>query len=300
MPGSELGKRLVVAAVGIPVAVLALYAGGWTLGLIIAVIAGLGAAEYYRLAARQEIRAFALPGVLFAATLVLTSTALPDPTTAAPLLWQMSVAFLVLLSGIAIWDRGPDGRPLAAVAVTLTGALVPAATLAFVLFIRHMPPFDALERWTAGWGSWTGAAIVAYPLAVTWVNDTAAYFGGIRFGTRKLIPSVSPGKTWFGMVAGLAAGVLAGFLWSVFVLDAWRNVGLDPWLGALGGLVIAAVAQVGDLAVSVLKREAGVKDSGSVLPGHGGVLDRFDDLFFVLPVAYWFLVLAFRWSGVAP
>ncbi|NIP83655.1 MAG: phosphatidate cytidylyltransferase, partial [Gemmatimonadetes bacterium] len=82
----------------------------------------------------------------------------------------------------------------------------------------------------------TGAAIVAFPLAVTWFNDTAAYFYGIYLGKRKLIPAVSPGKTWEGTVAGLAAGVVAGALWAAFVLDAWRNVPLDPWLGALGGL----------------------------------------------------------------
>lgn len=300
MPRTELGKRLVVAAVGIPTAVAVIYAGGWLFGLVLTFAAVMAAAEYYRLARRRGTRAFVLPGVLLAGALVLAATALPSPALVTPVLWQLVVAFLLLVSAIAIWDRGVSGQPMGAVAVTLTGALFPGATLAFGLFLRHMAPFDAFERWAGGWGSWTGAAIVAYPLAVVWINDTAAYFCGIRWGNRKLAPSVSPGKTWVGAVAGLVVGVAAGALWAVFVLGAWRNVPLGPWLGALGGLVITVVAQVGDLAESLLKREVEVKDSGGLLPGHGGVLDRFDSLFFALPVAYWYLTWAFGVLGVAP
>lgn len=300
MAPGDLGKRLAVAAVGLPTAVVVIYAGGWALGGLLAVVAALAAGEYYRLAAAAGIRAFVLPGVLLAGAMVLAATALPAPGTVAPVLWELLTAFLLLLSVIAIWDRGVDGRPLSAVAVTVTGALLPGATLAFALYLRHMVPFDALERWSGGWGSWTGAAIVAYPLAVTWVCDTAAYFAGIHLGRRKLMPTVSPGKTWVGAVAGLVAGVITGALWGAFVLEGWRQVPLGPWLGALGGACIAVVAQVGDLAESLLKREVGVKDSGALLPGHGGMLDRFDALFFALPVAYWYLALAFGWLGVAP
>ncbi len=183
---------------------------------------------------------------------------------------------------------------MAATAVTLTGALLPGGALAFALFLRHMPAFDV----GSGWGSWTGAALVAYPLAVTWLNDTAAYFAGTHLGRRKLLPRVSPKKTWLGAEAGFAAGVIAGWLYARFVFGWWLEIPLSPWLGALGGGVIAVAAQFGDLAESILKREAGMKDSGSLLPGHGGVLDRLDALLLAFPVAYWYLRLVFRVVGI--
>jgi phosphatidate cytidylyltransferase len=142
-----------------------------------------------------------------------------------------------------------------------------------------------------GWAARAGAALVAFPLAITWSTDSGAYFGGKRFGRRKLIPSVSPGKTVEGAVSGLVAGVLAGWIMSELVLGAWLGIELPALAGAAGGLVIGSLSQVGDLAESLWKREAGVKDSGTFFPGHGGLLDRMDSLLFTVPAAYWWLVL---------
>jgi phosphatidate cytidylyltransferase len=128
-------------------------------------------------------------------------------------------------------------------------------------------------------------------VAVTWVGDSAAYFGGRLLGKRKLLPAVSPGKTMVGGIAGLLGSVLVGLLggWLFPVLHA------DPvassLLGGGMGLFLGFGALVGDLAESVLKREAGVKDSAGILPGHGGFLDRLDALFFNFPLAYLLVVL---------
>ncbi|HKJ91963.1 MAG TPA: phosphatidate cytidylyltransferase [Longimicrobiales bacterium] len=294
MARGELGRRVAVAAVGIPTAVVLIYLGGWYLGVLLAVAGGLSAWEYYRLAAARGVRAFVVPGVVFAVGIVLVSTALPGPGVGGPL-WQLTVAFTLVLSVMAVLDRGVDEGPLTATAVTVMGALLPAGTLAFALFLRHMPVFGVGH----GREAWTGAALVAYPLAVTWLNDTAAYFAGKAFGRRKLAPNVSPNKTWLGSEAGLVAGVVAGWLYARLVFGWWLALPLSPWLGALGGGLITVAAQFGDLSESILKREAGVKDSANLLPGHGGALDRLDALFLAFPVSYWYLALVFRWAGLA-
>ena len=140
--------------------------------------------------------------------------------------------------------------------------------------------------------------VVALPLALTWGTDIAAYFVGRAFGKRKLMPSVSPGKTVAGAIGGLVAAVLIALAWERLVLRPVAQLGMRPWNTILFGAVVSVAAQVGDLAESLLKREAGVKDSSHLIPGHGGVLDRFDSLLFVLPVAYlllgWMLIFAPR------
>jgi phosphatidate cytidylyltransferase len=128
---------------------------------------------------------------------------------------------------------------------------------------------------------------------VTWVGDSAAMSGGRAFGGPKMAPTISPGKTRAGGVAGLLGATMAGAL---LVPLALRPAGVDLGIAAAAaiGLLLGVVGQVGDLAESLLKREAGVKDSSHLIPGHGGVLDRFDSLIFVLPVA----ALLFRLLGV--
>ena len=182
-------------------------------------------------------------------------------------------------------------------AVTLFGALLTGGTLAYALFLRGLPVpvLLATESGEVAGASalaprpWAGAALVFFPLALTWLNDTGAYFAGRVWGRRKLIPAVSPGKTVVGAIAGLLVSVVGGAAYAAGIFDAWLHVPFPVVAGALGGAVVSVVAQVGDLAESLLKREAGVKDSGGLLPGHGGLLDRCDALFFTVPVAYWFI-----------
>lgn len=297
MAGSELKKRWAVALVGIPTAVALAWIGRWAMGPVLAVFCAGAALEVYRLAAAQGVAALRRTGAAGAAVLVMLAAAWPSVAEVGPVAWTFAAAFLLLLAALAVWRRGVDGRPLLAVAVTALGALLPAAAMSFVIFIRHLPlqpPPDA----PALWAPLAGVALVAYPLAVTWMTDSAAFFGGRRFGRRKLAPALSPGKTVEGAVTGLVGGTLGGWIvgWPILVL--WLGVPLPAWAGAVGGLLISVVSQLGDLAESSWKREAGVKDSGTLFPGHGGILDRMDALLFTIPASYWWLALVL--PGASP
>ena len=183
----------------------------------------------------------------------------------------------------AIWYRWPDGRPLSSLSFTLAGVLYTGGALSFGVFLRHLPESPG--------GFFTdlplqGPILLAFPLAVTWLGDTAAYFFGTLLGKRKLIPAVSPRKTVFGGVAGLATSTTVGALVGWLALGLHPETGISAFLGGGMGLLLGVAAQLGDLVESVLKREAGVKDSGSLFPGHGGILDRFDATIFTLPLTY--------------
>ena len=132
-----------------------------------------------------------------------------------------------------------------------------------------------------------GMAPVFLLYSLIWLGDTAAYFVGLAMGRRALNPRVSPGKTWEGALAALGASVLAGA-----VLGAAAVPWLGPARGAALGLVASVAGQLGDLIESLLKRDLGVKDSGSWIPGHGGALDRFDSLLLAAPAVYGFLALS--------
>jgi phosphatidate cytidylyltransferase len=135
--------------------------------------------------------------------------------------------------------------------------------------------------------------LLFYPLVLTWAGDTAAMAGGKAIGGRKVAPIVSPNKTWAGTLSGLFAAVALSLVYAAWVLPR-AGVPLTLTQAVVFGVVISLAGQVGDVAESLFKREIGVKDSSNLLPGHGGVLDRLDALYFVLPVT----VLAFRLAGI--
>jgi phosphatidate cytidylyltransferase len=128
--------------------------------------------------------------------------------------------------------------------------------------------------------------LVFIPVFVTWVNDTGAFLAGKRWGRAKLMPSVSPGKTWAGAYGALGASLLATWLLAAFVLPPMAHLTLRPVGVVVVGVALSLAAQIGDLVESMFKREAGVKDSSHLIPGHGGVLDRVDSVLFTLPVGY--------------
>ena len=165
-------------------------------------------------------------------------------------------------------DRGD------AVSVTAFGALYAGGLPAFLLWLRH----GAVSR-----SAWAATWLVFLPLALTWISDTLAMIGGSLVGGAKLAPVLSPKKTWAGAVAGAVAAPLLAPLYGRWVLGA---VGIEVPVVALVlvGLGVGILGQLGDLAESLFKREAGVKDSGGFFPGHGGVLDRLDSLYWGIPV----------------
>jgi phosphatidate cytidylyltransferase len=274
---NETLSRVAVALVGIPVALGAIWLGGWVLAALLAAAAALTAWEIVRMAARKGPRPLAALAVGGAAGAVLAAGADPAAGLANPL--PATVLALVALAAAtaAIWARGVEGEPLLAVAATVFAAGY-AALLGFGLLLRHLP--DVRDPWH-------GAAVLLAPVLLTWVSDTCAYFGGRLFGRRRLIPRVSPGKTVAGAVSAVVGTVAAGAAYTL-VLARFPSYRPGPLEGALFGLLVSVIAQVGDLAESLFKRDAGVKDSGAVFAAHGGAFDRFDSLLFTLPLGYVF------------
>ena len=272
---SELTRRVLFAVAAIPVALGAIWIGGAPFVALLAILAALGAWELFRIArakgvAPLETLGIPLAGLLPIAVFAAHRGLLTDLPT-----W-LAVATLVVF-GASIWARGVAGGPLAAVAITVFGVLYTGGMLSFGYAIRYHP---------YAVGRAAGTALVLFPLVLTWTSDTGAYFAGRAFGRRKLIPAVSPAKTVEGAVGGLVLSMVVAWAYAAFVLAPYAHLGMRPQLALAFGAAISVAAQIGDLAESLLKREAGVKDSSRLLPGHGGILDRFDSLFFVLPLAY--------------
>ncbi|MGQ0563090.1 MAG: phosphatidate cytidylyltransferase [Gemmatimonadota bacterium] len=298
----ELSKRLAVAAVGIPFAIFILYLGGWPMAIVLALVAGMGAAEFARIARTGGVHPPRALTIGAAALFVLLAAVLPTPAGATPWFWLLITALVMVSATAVIWTRGVEGRPLASAAAVLFGALLTGGTLAYAVFLRaalaHSPyRFAQGEPNEFLTGGWAGFSLVAFPLAVTWINDTFAYFGGRALGRHKLIPRVSPGKTVEGTIAGLIGALLTAIFFAKVIYTSWLGIAVGMGAALIGGTLLSAGAVLGDLAESLLKREAGVKDSGTLLPGHGGVLDRFDALYFTIPLSYWFLVIVMKLGG---
>jgi phosphatidate cytidylyltransferase len=276
---SNLVRRVGFAVVAIPLALAVIWYGGLPLAFLLALTSGLGVRELFDLADRQGVRPARALGLVSAAALApLTYAALvaPDVRELVAASWLYVVALWVVgLLSWALAARSPAEKPLEAVSVTLLAVVYAGALPAFLLGIRHL---SHPER------SWAGAWLVFFPLVVTWVCDTAAMFGGRALGGPKLAPTISPGKTRSGAASGVVGGLLVA---PIFGTVVFPRVGLEIPLWQLLVLagVLSVVGQLGDLAESLFKREAGVKDSSHLIPGHGGVLDRFDSLYFVIPTA---------------
>jgi len=273
MISRNLVVRIAVAVPAIAVSVALLWLGGWPLAVVLAILGMLGTREVYDLAKRQGVEPIEWVGFIIAAACPLATYWVKGYADWEPVVYAAALWLLVLLAVAAA--RGPARRPLAAVAVTVFGGLYASALLSFLIAIRHGPHADAHPR-----GS---IALALMPLVITWVGDTCAMAAGRLVGGPKLAPVLSPNKTWAGAIGGAGGALVAAIAYGPLVLDRMA-FGLPQWQLITLGLVLALAAQVGDVAESLFKREAGVKDSSTLIPGHGGVLDRVDSLYFVLPI----------------
>lgn len=279
----DLLPRVAVALVGGPAALGAIWLGGWTMGSVVALLAALGAWEFYRMASLRGDRPFGLLGCTGAGALALAATA--RPTVEGLAVATTVVAGVIVAGGfvLSLRLRWPGGSPSGAVGSTLAGTLYVGLPLAFLPLLRVLP--DDLPAGAAR-GVWIPMAFVLFPLLVTWASDSAAYFVGNAVGRRKLAPTVSPGKSVEGSLGGIAGGMAAAGLMSGWWLADLPvhavPVSTALWMGA----VLSVGGQLGDLVESVLKREVGVKDSGRIFPGHGGVLDRVDALLWAFPLTW--------------
>jgi phosphatidate cytidylyltransferase len=271
---SELARRTLFAVIAAPLGILIIYLGGAPLATMLGVIAALGAWEIQRMATANGVEPLMPVGIVVAGLIPIAVHGYFLGVFNLSLTAGV-ILFLILLAS-AIWLRGPARRPINSVALTALGALYPG-TIAYIYTLRHHP-------YTITRGA--GTALVAMPILLTWATDTGAYFVGKSIGKHKLIPSVSPGKSVEGAVGGLVLTVIVSVLYAQFVLLPFASLRLTTTSAVLLGVVLSVTAQVGDLVASLMKRDAGVKDSSKILPGHGGIVDRFDSLFFVMPVAF--------------
>ena len=276
---ANLVRRVGFAAVAIPLALLVVWYGGPPLALLLAVAAALATRELFDLAERHQIRparVIGLGSAALVAPVVYATIVAVDIRAVVAAAWPYAAAvWLIGVMTLGLGARTPADRPLAAVGITVLAVAYTGALPAFLLDMRHHGH---------GLRSWAGAWLVFFPLVVTWVCDTAAMFGGRAIGGPKLAPTVSPGKTRSGSLAGVVGGLLVAP--SFAAANITRVGGVVPlWQLAAIAAVLGVVGQVGDLAESLFKREAGVKDSSQLIPGHGGVLDRLDSLYFVVPMA---------------
>jgi len=277
MPSQNLVQRIAVSAVAIPLVIGIIWLGGWWLAATLALLGVLGAREIYDFGRRQGIEALERTGWLAAAAIPLLAYWAKGSETrwAEPALY-LGAIWLMLALAIAMARRGPTRRPLASVSITLFGCLYASGMLAFLIAIRHAS--DAAIRPVAY------VLLTLFPLVITWICDTAAMVVGTAVGGPQLAPVLSPKKTHAGAVGGTLGGVITALALGKFVLNR------EGWSFSAGqlllfGLAVSIVGQVGDVAESLFKREAGLKDSSALIPGHGGVLDRLDSLYFVIPTA---------------
>lgn len=258
-------KRVLTALVLVPVAVWSvLFAPPQVFLAVAAVFAVLCFREYARIA-----DAYAMPGYV-AGLLILI----------APLSQAALIMFLTALAAMCLTMSSNDFGKGAARA----GALVLGVAYIFgawkMAILLHEIDGPALRQLPAG-HYW-----LLFALMVNWIGDTGAYYVGRRFGKRKLAPRVSPGKSWEGAAASAVTGIAFGLIFIPLTIT-----GTPLWVAGAVSLVANAAGQIGDLAESALKRGAGVKDSGTLLPGHGGMLDRLDSSLFAMPVVYTLVML---------
>jgi phosphatidate cytidylyltransferase len=249
--------------------------GGWPLVGALAVLGVLGVEEVFRLAEARGTQPFHALGYAAAVAAPVAAYGLSGPAVVPP--WAVlvgAVAWVFAVMTGAVLRRPPDQGPLGAVTVTVFAPLYAAVLPSFLIALRHGGGHERLAA----------TAIVFLPLVVVWVCDSLAMAGGAAFGGPKFAPVVSPKKTWAGTIIGTAAATIAAPLYGWLAL---RPLGIELGAARLAilGFALSVLGQVGDLAESLFKREAGVKDSGAVFPGHGGVLDRLDSLYWALPAA---------------
>jgi phosphatidate cytidylyltransferase len=302
-------KRVATAAVLIPLVLLLVFkAPPWLMALVLALIAWLCLREYFAIVEAHGIKPFrGLTTLVVLAALLVPIASITYRDAPTDVIGVGVIALFLLFSPLLLLGRGMGSHPLR--------ELLPAASISTfgVLYIG----LSLLTLWLL-WVRLHGASLVFYLLIVVWAGDIFAYYVGRAIGGRKLAPSISPGKTWAGALGSFVGSVVLGTLilwqlWPVYqgltVIRLVEPVGFGQpvaaspplypfWFALVATAVINLAAQIGDLVESAIKRGAGLKDSGSLLPGHGGILDRVDALLAASPVAWLlFNVLGVRFGS---
>lgn len=264
--------RVLTAVVGVPILLAAIHFGGLPFFFIILAITLLGLREFYFLARETGYPCYPVLGIVLGGLLTFSvflngvgfAAVTENQATAA--LISIALVLVVLRSFI----KGPADTTLSEWAVTFFGVFFVAWPLSHLLLISDFRP--------------KGDAITFMLFVLIWVADVAAYFVGTRMGKHRLAESISPKKSWEGTIGGLVGAVMVGILFQMTALKGQLRL----YEAIVLSLAIATLALCSDLGESMLKRGAGVKDSSLLLPGHGGILDRFDSFLLTAPLYYYY------------
>ena len=263
----NLLTRITIAVIAVPVLLWIVLTGGYAIAAFALVLTLIGSWEWVRIARLEKMRGLAaLSFVGPFALLVLLWFGLDAWWSPALVIFTLT-AFILAITGQ--WEtegaiRTVGGTVVGIVYVGLFGLMIPIS--------RGIGDVVAQD----------GQRLIATAFVIVWMTDSFAYFGGSSFGRHRLAPRVSPKKSWEGAIAGFFGGILGALLgrW-IFGIDTFGLVEIGAF-----GAVVGVLGQVGDLAESIVKRDAGIKDSSSLIPGHGGVLDRFDSFLFTLAIIW--------------
>ncbi|MGM0470692.1 MAG: phosphatidate cytidylyltransferase [Bacillota bacterium] len=267
-----LNKRIYSALIGIALLTFILKVGGLLFLAAVLVLAGTGLLEFYKFAAAKGVRPYKVVGIV-TGLLLLVGIYLKTQGLIVNFnlyLGIISILYILLISNL--FKQSLDFQSaIIDTAVTMLGVLYVCGFFLYLILIYNFK-LSGVD---------IGKRLIWLPLLVTWATDTAAYFTGLNLGKNKLAPAISPKKTIEGAVGGLV-----GSLITVLIFGMWLPLSLFERV--ILGLLLGIVSQLGDLVESTFKRDAQIKDAGTIIPGHGGILDRFDSLLFVLPVTYYY------------
>jgi phosphatidate cytidylyltransferase len=282
---NNLAKRVIVGTIGIPLAIAIMYLGGILFTAVLAVISSVALWEFYSLVRNKGTRPLTGLGIIWNIVLLVAVTLIANVRGLDSLTWLFIFTALVFLAPLSILALGLLSRnddPIHSISSTVLGLFY--ITPAF-LSLEYMRNGKCGSLWEST-ANWDGFVVVLALFVSVWVCDSAAYFVGTKFGKHKILPKVSPNKSWQGAIAGGLAGAIA-FVW--ILTGSMEGVNMIHAVAI--GIIVGVVGQYGDFVESMFKRDAMVKDSSNILPGHGGVLDRFDSMMFVSTATMIYLLI---------
>jgi phosphatidate cytidylyltransferase len=240
--------------------------------VLFSIIAFIGTLEFYKLAKKSTELSYTYLGATLSGLFVFLSGYFFDHPHS---FWVFSIWMVIAIAFVIRLLSQPSSTSITDISITLSGAFYLAIPLVSLLVLGFFPSFNVTHfNWQL-------------PLSIfilTWTNDTGAYLFGRAFGKNKLFERISPNKTWEGSIGGGIFTLIGAMVIQYF----WGHFSVPVWIGA--ALLISIFANLGDLMESAFKRNAGVKDSGKIMPGHGGILDRFDAILLTAPVILAYLL----------
>jgi len=261
-------QRTITTIIGVSLAFLTIFWEGFPFFIIIAIIALLGLRELYSITHKQGYKPSYIFGTIL--TLYFIFMSINDVNSLKGFTENIIITFFIIIFFIVQLFKKDYSKVLNEISITIFGSIYLGYMLSFLLKIKDLP---------------NGNYYLISLLIITWSNDIGAYLVGTKFGKNRIYPKISPKKTIEGSIAGVIFSIIG-----TFSLKNWLGLPFKELIFL--GLIVSIIAQLGDLFESVLKRGSGVKDSGTLISGQGGILDCFDSLIFTAPVFYYYIVLS--------